>query len=98
MCGADHAHIAANRVRTAQTLELLLLHDAKQLRLQLQGKVADFVQEQSTSVRPLEPSNTARDRASVGATLMTEQLAFQQACWNCGAVDLHKRALRPVAA
>jgi hypothetical protein len=94
MCGADHAHIGVNRGGAAETLELSFLHDAKNLGLQLQRKVADLVQEQGAPVSPLEPSNTARDRPGVGATLVTEQLAFQQTCGNCGAIHLHKRAVR----
>src|ERR1700682_3496367 len=78
VCGADHAHIGVNRGSTAQTLELSFLHDAKKLWLQLQRKVADLVQKQGTPVGPLKPSNTACDRPGVGATLMTEQFAFQQ--------------------
>src|SRR5258708_290166 len=46
---------------------------------------------------PLKPSNTACDRPGVGATLVTEQLAFQQTCGNCGAIHLHKRTIRSVA-
>jgi hypothetical protein len=49
-------------------------------------------------VGPLKPSNTARDRPSEGATLVPEQLTFKQTRGNCGAIQLHKRAVRPVAA
>src|SRR5712675_3355032 len=97
MCGADHAHIGVNRSRTAEALELSFLHNAKKLWLQFQGKVADLVQKQGTSVSPLKPSNTARDRPGVGATLVTEQLAFKQTCRNCGTIHLHKRTVRSVA-
>src|ERR1700733_286887 len=98
MCGADHAHIAVNRSRTAQSLELSFLHDAQNFWLQLQWKVADLVQEQGAAIRPLEPSNTARNRSRVGATFVTEQLAFQQTCGNGGAIYFHKRAVRSVTA
>src|SRR5882672_3927739 len=43
---------------------------------------------------PLKPPNTTRDRPRVGATLVSEQLAFNQTCRNCGAIHLHKRAVR----
>src|SRR5216684_7761275 len=68
MCGADHAHIAANCGGAAQTLELSFLYDAKELWLQLKRKVADLVQKQGTSVSPLEPSDSARDCSGVSAT------------------------------
>src|SRR6267154_132257 len=98
MCGADHAHIGVNRGSTAETLELSFLDNAENLWLQLQRKVADFVQKQRAPVSPLEPSNTARDRSGVGATFVTEQLAFQQTCRKCGAIHFHKWASRSVAA
>src|SRR5580700_802115 len=59
---------------------------------------ADHVQKQSAVVSPLKPSNTARDRAGEGATLMSEQFAFEQTGRNSGAVHLHKGAIRSVAA
>src|SRR5260370_11446548 len=98
MCGADHANIGVNRSRTAETLELSFLHNAKKLWLQFQGKVADLVQKQGASVSPLEPSNTARDRPGVGATLVTEQLAFEQTSRNRGTIHFHKRPVRSPAA
>jgi len=98
MCGADHAHIGVNRGGTAETFELSFLDDAKNFGLQLERKVADLVQKQSAVVSPLKPSNTARDRAGEGATLMSEQFAFEQTGRNSGAVHLHKGAIRSVAA
>src|ERR1700678_2537610 len=98
MCGADHAHISVNRGGTAETFELSFLDDTKKFWLQLKRKVADLVQKQSAVVSPLKPSNTARDRAGEGATLMSEQFAFQQTGRNSGAVHLHKGAIRSVAA
>src|ERR1700691_592312 len=98
MCGADHAHIGMNRGSTAETFELSFLDDAKNFWLQLERKVADLVQKQCPPVSPLKPSNTARDRAGEGATLMSEQFAFEQTGRNSGAVHLHKGAIRSVAA
>src|SRR5260370_18243518 len=60
--------------------------------------VAELVQEQGTSVSPLEPANPACDRAGVGATLVAEQLAFKQTCRNGGATHFHKWAIRSHAA
>jgi hypothetical protein len=55
---------------------LSFLHDAKKFWLQLQRKIPDLVQKQGTQVSALEPSNTSRDSAGVGAALVTEQLAY----------------------
>src|SRR5258706_460207 len=98
MCGADHAHIGVNRGSTAQTLEPSFLQDTKNFGLQLERKVANLVQEQGTSVSPLEPSNTARDRPRVCAALVTEQFAFKQTRRNGGAIHFHKWAVRSAAA
>src|SRR5438309_744135 len=65
---------------------------------QLYRKVADLVQEQGPSVSPLESSDTSRHRAGVGAALVTEQLAFQQSGWDCGAIHFHKWTIRSVTA
>src|SRR5580704_12858286 len=45
----------------------------------------------------LEPSNTARHRPRVSATLVTEQFALQQTGGNGSAVYLHKWAVRSLA-
>src|SRR5258708_37892464 len=98
MSGADDAHIAMNGGGAAKTLKLSFLHNAKKLGLQLQRKIADFVQEQGSAISPLEPSNIARYRAGKGATLVTEQLAFQQSRGNGGTIHFHKWSIRTVAA
>src|ERR1700732_1794857 len=98
MRGTEHAHICLNRCTTAEALELSLLHDAKKLWLQFERKVADLIQEQRAMVSPLEPSDTARDRSSVGATLVPEQFSFEQTCRYGGAIHLHKWTIRSVAA
>src|ERR1700684_2910794 len=98
MRSADHPHIGVDRSGTAETLELSLLEDAKNLGLQFQRQIADLVQEQSASVSPFEPSDTACHRSGVGAPLVTEQFAFQQTCRNGGAIHRYKRACRSIAA
>ena len=66
----------------------MFLEDSKELRLQLEGNVTHFVEEQRAAIGELEPSNLLRDGAGEGALFMTEQLAFDQARRNCGAVQL----------
>jgi hypothetical protein len=70
--GTDYAYIGMNR-GAAQRLELSFLHNAKKPGLQLERKIADFVQKQGTVVSPLEPSNIACDRTDGSATLVTER-------------------------
>ena len=55
----DEPHVDADRPRAAEPLELLLLQDAQQLRLQLERDVADLVEEQRAAVGELEPADAA---------------------------------------
>ena len=59
----DHAHVDLERTCPADTLELVLLQHAEELGLQLQGDLADLVEEQRATVRELEPSDPLCDRA-----------------------------------
>src|SRR6266436_3041802 len=77
---------------TAQSLELLLLQHAQQLRLQLRRDVAYFVQKQRAFVSHFEAPDLLRDGSGEGALLMTEQFAFLQIHWNRRAVQLNKWA------
>ena len=81
---------------TAQALELPFLHDAKKLWLQLHGRSPISSKNRGASVSALKPSDTARHRAGVGAALVAEQLAFQQAGRDCGAIHFHERPIRSV--
>ena len=80
-----------------ETLDLVLLQDAQQLRLQLERHVADLVEEQRALVRELEPSDLLRQRAREGAFLMTEPFALEQSGRRRRAVHRHQRAVAPVA-
>src|SRR5262249_33784665 len=91
--GGDHTDVDGNRPCPAETLELVLLYDAEQLRLQLEGDLADLVQEQRAAVCELEAANPLRDRAGTGSPLVAEQLAFQQARGNGGGIHLDERSV-----
>ncbi len=57
----------------------LFLQGAKDFGLQFQGKIANFVQEERALVRQFQAADLAVNGSSVGALLMAEQFAFQQA-------------------
>src|SRR5579862_4162009 len=90
MSSRDHANIDFLCARAPQPLELTLLQGAQQFRLKLQRDVADFVQENRTSVRQLEPAYFLRNRAGECASFMPEQFAFEQTCRDRGAVQFDK--------
>src|SRR5208283_2205650 len=91
--GRYQAHVHADRLGAAQTLELLFLQHAEQLGLQLWGNVADLVEEQRPVVPQLETADLLADGAGEGALLVAEQLALQEPRRDGRAVELDKGAL-----
>ena len=75
----DDADVGTFRPRAPETLELVLLQDAQQLRLELERNVADLVEEERAAVGELEPPDLLRDRAGERAALVPEELALEQA-------------------
>src|SRR4030095_11487802 len=50
-----HAHVDVERLRTADSLELLLLERSKYLGLKAERKVTDLVEEERAAMSELEP-------------------------------------------
>ena len=73
----DEADVDLDRLRTADPLELLLLQDAQQLRLELERDLADLVEEQRAAVGHLEAADLLGDGAGEGAPLVPEELALE---------------------
>src|SRR5262249_5763255 len=90
--------IDLDRLGPSETLELLLLEHAQQLRLQLERDLANLVEEQRPAVRHLEAPDLLRDGARECAALVAEELAFEESCRNGRAVDLHEGTLAALAA
>src|ERR1043165_4827039 len=88
----DHPDVDPFGARAAQALELVLLEDAQQLRLQLERDVADLVEEKRSPVGQLEAADALRDGSRERPPLVTEQLALEEAGGDGGAVDLDERA------
>src|SRR5262249_61891438 len=76
--GRDQPRVGAKRAPAAQPLELALLEHPQELRLELEGNLAHFVQEARYAVGQLEAAVALRDGAGERAFLVAEQLAFQQ--------------------
>ena len=93
--GGNDPHVDVHRARAAQSLELSLLQNAQQLWLQLDRKVADFVQEQRPSMSELEPPGLARMRSRERAALASEQLALDQRGGQRRAVERDEFPRRP---
>src|SRR5258707_3502034 len=75
----------------AQTLKLLLLQNPQQLRLQGQGNIPYFIQEQCPCIGHFEAANFLNDSPSERAFLVSEEFAFQQVKGNGRAIELYER-------
>ena len=71
-------HVDLERRRAADPLELALLEDAQQLRLDRERQLADLVEEQRAAVGPLEAARPLAVGAGEGAALVAEQLGLEQ--------------------
>ncbi len=89
----DEAHVDRDRLRPSQPLELLVLQDAQELSLELEGKLPDFVQEERAAVGQLEAARLPGEGAREGPALVAEELAFDEVGRQGGAIDLDERPL-----
>src|SRR5437899_11673668 len=87
----DQSSVRAERAAASQSLELPLLQTAEALLLEIEGNLADLVQEDRPAVGELEAADALRDGAGKGALLVAEQLALEQSRRDRGAVQLHER-------
>src|SRR5229473_4960624 len=94
---SNQTRVGPKRARASQPLELPLLQHAEQFGLQFKRNFSDFVQENRTAVGHFEAANALRDRSRECALLVSEQLAFEQACRNGRAVELHEGLRAPWA-
>src|SRR5882672_1608596 len=88
--GCDQACIGSQRARASQTFELPFLEHAQQLGLKLERDVADLIQKYRSAIGQFKAADALRDSAGKSAFLVSEELAFEQARWNGGTVELNK--------
>jgi hypothetical protein len=70
MSRGHNAHVNFLRARASQAFEFTLLQDAKELWLQLERDIADFIQEQRALMCYLKPADLLRDRAGERSPLV----------------------------
>ena len=95
--GGDDACIDADGAVAAEAFEFLLLEDAEELGLQLGRDVADFIEENGAAVGEFESADLLGNGAGEGSFLVAEELAFEQAGGDSGAVNLHEGSAVPAA-
>lgn len=76
--GDDQARVHARSAHAAETLERLVLKNARELGLGEGRKLAYFLQKESAAVREFESPFAQMIRAGKRAALVAEQLAFDQ--------------------
>src|SRR5262249_35551429 len=90
--GSDDAHVDLAAAWFADSGNFCLLEDAKQLRLERQLHVADFIKKNCAAMGLQEHSFSICDRAGEGALDVTEKLGLEKTGGDGGAVYLHQRA------
>jgi hypothetical protein len=95
--GGDEAQVDADGAGSSHALELQILEDPQELRLQLGRDLSDFVEEDRPLIGELEAAHPLGDGSGEGPLLVSEQLAFEEPGGDGGAVDLHERSIAPSA-
>ena len=98
VAGCKDANVDPHRRRTAESVDLTLLHRTQQLGLQPDVHLANLVEQERAAVRSFELAQTASHGPAESALLVAEQLAFQQVLGDRGAVQGDKWPRRPARA
>src|SRR5262245_50781361 len=83
----DDTHIDPARFTCAESIDLSFLQHTQQFGLQQQRHVTDLVQKQGAAMGEFELARSRLSGSRERATLITEQLAFEQGVRNCRAVN-----------
>ena len=93
----DHAGVRLDGLAATDALEPLVLQDAQDFGLRGTGHVADFVEENCASAGLLELAHAPLVGPGEGASLVSEQFAFEKRFGNGGTVDGQQRPIAAVA-
>ena len=85
--GGDNAEIGSARGERADRPELLLLEDAQEFGLKVEGKLADLVEKGGSGVGAFDQADFGGGGASEGAFDVTEELAFHERADHRRAID-----------
>src|SRR5207237_7546986 len=96
--GRDEPRVGSKRARAAQPLELAFLQHTKQLRLKIEGDLADFVEKHRAAIGELETADALADSPRERAPLVAEQLPLEQSRGNGRTIQLDERGVAGRAA
>src|SRR5512139_2650615 len=82
---SDHAHVELAHLVFSDALDLLVLQHAQQLALELEGNLANLVEEDRPPVGQLESSSPVAHRPREGPSDMSKELALEQLTGHGGA-------------
>ena len=92
--GRDHPHVDLLDARGADGLDLALLQDAEELRLEPDGELANLVEDEGPAVGLREEAAPGLRRAGERAARVAEQLGLGELLRDRAAVEAHERAVR----
>src|ERR1039458_4894852 len=78
VCCANQADVHRQRRIATQAFKGAVTEHAQQLGLQSQGHITNLIQEQSSSVRSLEPPATLGQRSGEGALFVAKEFVLYQ--------------------
>src|SRR5438094_2931179 len=93
----DKSDVDLDRPGAADTLELLLLEDPEELRLELERDLAHLVEEERAAMGHLEASDLLRDGPGERAPLVAEEFTLEEPRWDSRAIDLDEGSLAAAA-
>src|SRR4029077_1484077 len=96
--GRNHSDADADGLAASDRFELLLLKNAEQFHLRVEGQLSDLVQENGASVSELEAADLLLDGAREGALDVSEQLALDKPRRDGAAVHFDQRPVVSSAA
>src|ERR1700674_4150618 len=87
---SDQAGVRAKGARASQSLELPLLKDPQELRLQLERNLPDLVQKHRSLMCQFEAPDPLRDGTSKSASFVAKEFAFEEPGRDGSAIQLHE--------
>src|ERR1700722_8784286 len=88
----DHPQVDRHGVAPAQAIDLLFLQETKQISLTIERQVADFIEENCSSIARFNPADLALVRARERAALVAKQFGLDQMLADRATINRDERA------
>ena len=94
---ANHSDVHAHRFLRSDSPNLTVLQHPQKARLEVQGKLPDFIEKQRTSCRKFKHTSSAVHRAGERPSFVTKELALDQVPGHASGIDRNERSPLPRA-